>query len=141
MMFSYTVIIELGDSNNLQTRHCQLVSRVSVFSCFARNVSHTGLLCTMQRPERIVFVTVRHFTITICQSHPIIQTHTHVFSTEYASGGSLYDYLSSDESEEMDMGQIMTWAAEMARGKSDKYVQYLSHGSYNKLFYSSVCIN
>lgn len=75
----------------------------------------------MQRPERTVSVTVRHFTITICQSHPIIQTHT-FFSTEYASGGSLYDYLSSDESEEMDMGQIMTWAAEMARGKSDNYV-------------------
>ncbi|XP_062288342.1 mitogen-activated protein kinase kinase kinase 20 isoform X2 [Scomber scombrus] len=36
--------------------------------------------------------------------------------TEYASGGSLYDYLSSDNSEEMDMGQIMTWAAEIARG-------------------------
>lgn len=44
------------------------------------------------------------------------------FSTEYASGGSLYDYLSSDESEEMDMGQIMTWAAEIARGKCDKYL-------------------
>lgn len=36
---------------------------------------------------------------------------------EYASGGSLYDYLSSAESERMDMGQIMTWAAEIARGK------------------------
>uniref|UniRef100_A0A3B3Z6H3 Uncharacterized protein n=1 Tax=Periophthalmus magnuspinnatus TaxID=409849 RepID=A0A3B3Z6H3_9GOBI len=33
----------------------------------------------------------------------------------YAPGGSLYDYLSSEESEEMDMGQIMTWAAEIAR--------------------------
>lgn len=77
----------------------------------------------MQRPEGTVFVSVTHFTITIYQSHPIIQNHTHTFfSTEYASGGSLYDYLSSDESEEMDMGQIMTWAAEMARGKSDKYV-------------------
>lgn len=40
-------------------------------------------------------------------------------STEYASGGSLYDYLSSDESEEMDMGQIMTWAVEIARGKRE----------------------
>lgn len=37
-------------------------------------------------------------------------------STEYASGGSLYDYLASDESEEMDMGHIMTWATEIARG-------------------------
>lgn len=39
-----------------------------------------------------------------------------LFSTEYASGGSLYDYLSSDESEEMDIGHIMTWATEIARG-------------------------
>lgn len=37
---------------------------------------------------------------------------------EYASGGSLYDYLSSGESEGMDMGKIMTWAAEIARGKT-----------------------
>lgn len=37
---------------------------------------------------------------------------------EYASGGSLYDYLSSAESERMDMGQIMRWAAEIARGKN-----------------------
>uniref|UniRef100_A0A3Q3AUZ2 Mitogen-activated protein kinase kinase kinase 20 n=1 Tax=Kryptolebias marmoratus TaxID=37003 RepID=A0A3Q3AUZ2_KRYMA len=36
--------------------------------------------------------------------------------TEYAGGGSLYDYLSSDKSEEMDIGQIMGWAAEIARG-------------------------
>ncbi|XP_034042404.1 mitogen-activated protein kinase kinase kinase 20 isoform X2 [Thalassophryne amazonica] len=35
---------------------------------------------------------------------------------EYASNGSLYDYLSSEESEEMDMRQIMTWATEIARG-------------------------
>lgn len=39
-----------------------------------------------------------------------------LLSTEYASGGSLYDYLSSDESEEMDIGHIMTWATEIARG-------------------------
>lgn len=38
---------------------------------------------------------------------------------EYASGGSLYDYLSSEENEWMDMGQIMTWAAEIARGKTE----------------------
>ncbi|KAM6948345.1 mitogen-activated protein kinase kinase kinase 12-like [Aplochiton taeniatus] len=36
--------------------------------------------------------------------------------TEYASGGSLYDYLSSDQSEEMDMEQIMTWAMQIAKG-------------------------
>ena len=39
------------------------------------------------------------------------------FLTEYACGGSLYDYLSSDDSEKMDMGQILTWSAEIARGK------------------------
>lgn len=43
-------------------------------------------------------------------------------STEYASGGSLYDYLSSDESEEMDMVQIMTWATEIAKGEAEVYL-------------------
>uniref|UniRef100_A0A8D0D105 Sterile alpha motif and leucine zipper containing kinase AZK n=1 Tax=Sander lucioperca TaxID=283035 RepID=A0A8D0D105_SANLU len=46
----------------------------------------------------------------------IVEAPNYGIVTEYASGGSLYDYLSSDESEEMDMGQIMTWAAEIARG-------------------------
>ncbi|XP_032384822.1 mitogen-activated protein kinase kinase kinase 20 isoform X1 [Etheostoma spectabile] len=46
----------------------------------------------------------------------IVEAPNYGIVTEYASGGSLYDYLSSDESEEMDMGQIMTWATEMARG-------------------------
>ncbi|XP_020490181.1 mitogen-activated protein kinase kinase kinase 20 isoform X1 [Labrus bergylta] len=46
----------------------------------------------------------------------VVEAPNYGIVTEYASGGSLYDYLSSDESEEMDMGQIMTWAAEMARG-------------------------
>ncbi|XP_060732524.1 mitogen-activated protein kinase kinase kinase 20 isoform X2 [Tachysurus vachellii] len=36
--------------------------------------------------------------------------------TEYASRGSLYDYLSSDASEEISMRQIMTWATEIAKG-------------------------
>ncbi|XP_041849645.1 probable serine/threonine-protein kinase roco7 [Melanotaenia boesemani] len=36
--------------------------------------------------------------------------------TEYASGGSLYEYLSSEQSEEMDMEQIMTWAIQIAKG-------------------------
>uniref|UniRef100_A0A8C7PH52 Protein kinase domain-containing protein n=1 Tax=Oncorhynchus mykiss TaxID=8022 RepID=A0A8C7PH52_ONCMY len=40
----------------------------------------------------------------------------YVFPTEYAGGGSLYDYLSSAESEEMDLGQVMTWAMEIAKG-------------------------
>ncbi|XP_067371853.1 mitogen-activated protein kinase kinase kinase 20 isoform X2 [Channa argus] len=46
----------------------------------------------------------------------IVEAPNYGIVTEYASGGSLYDYLSSDESEKMDMGQIMTWAAEIARG-------------------------
>lgn len=41
-----------------------------------------------------------------------------VYSTEYAGGGSLYEYLSSEQSEEMDMEQIMTWAMEIAKGKA-----------------------
>ncbi|XP_041663040.1 mitogen-activated protein kinase kinase kinase 20 isoform X1 [Cheilinus undulatus] len=46
----------------------------------------------------------------------ILEAPNYGIVTEYASGGSLYDYLASEESEEMDMGQIMTWAAEIARG-------------------------
>ncbi|XP_030613725.1 mitogen-activated protein kinase kinase kinase 20 [Archocentrus centrarchus] len=46
----------------------------------------------------------------------IVEAPNYGIVTEYASGGSLYDYLSSDVSEEMDMGQIMTWAAEIAKG-------------------------
>ncbi|XP_028992540.1 mitogen-activated protein kinase kinase kinase 20 isoform X1 [Betta splendens] len=46
----------------------------------------------------------------------IVEAPNYGIVTEYASGGSLYDYLSSAESEEMDIGQIMTWAAEIARG-------------------------
>lgn len=72
----------------------------------------------------VLVKTLRHFR------HPEIKSVTSNktnskgshFSTEYASGGSLYDYLSSAESEEMDMGQIMTWAAEIARGKCDNYL-------------------
>ncbi|XP_033842578.1 mitogen-activated protein kinase kinase kinase 20 [Periophthalmus magnuspinnatus] len=46
----------------------------------------------------------------------VLESPNYGIVTEYAPGGSLYDYLSSEESEEMDMGQIMTWAAEIARG-------------------------
>ncbi|KAL4635835.1 mitogen-activated protein kinase kinase kinase MLT isoform X1 [Arapaima gigas] len=46
----------------------------------------------------------------------ILEAPNYGIVTEYASGGSLYDYLSSDESEEMDMGQIMTWAMDIAKG-------------------------
>nr|XP_043869524.1 mitogen-activated protein kinase kinase kinase 20 isoform X2 [Solea senegalensis] len=46
----------------------------------------------------------------------IVEPPNYGIVTDYASGGSLYDYLSSDESEDIDMGQIMTWAADIARG-------------------------
>ncbi|XP_061648339.1 mitogen-activated protein kinase kinase kinase 20 isoform X1 [Phyllopteryx taeniolatus] len=46
----------------------------------------------------------------------VVEAPNYGIVTEYASGGSLYDYLSCDESEEMDMGHIMTWATEIARG-------------------------
>ncbi|XP_053733938.1 mitogen-activated protein kinase kinase kinase 20 isoform X2 [Synchiropus splendidus] len=46
----------------------------------------------------------------------ILESPNYGIVTEYASGGSLYDYLSSDASEEMDMDHIMTWAVEIARG-------------------------
>ncbi|XP_061142891.1 mitogen-activated protein kinase kinase kinase 20 isoform X1 [Syngnathus typhle] len=46
----------------------------------------------------------------------IVEAPNYGIVTEYASGGSLYDYLSCEESEEMDMGHIMTWATEIARG-------------------------
>lgn len=46
----------------------------------------------------------------------ILEPPNYGIVTEYASRGSLYEYLSSDGSEEMDMLQIMTWAMEIARG-------------------------
>lgn len=39
---------------------------------------------------------------------------------EYASAGSLYEYLASELSEEMDMNQIMTWAIQIAKGNKEK---------------------
>lgn len=45
---------------------------------------------------------------------------------EYAGGGSLYDYLLSDESEKMDIGQIMNWAAEIARGTFNMNISLLN---------------
>ena len=39
--------------------------------------------------------------------------------TEYASAGSLYEYLSSEQSEEMDMEQVMTWAIQIAKGNNN----------------------
>ncbi|XP_067843657.1 mitogen-activated protein kinase kinase kinase 20-like isoform X1 [Heptranchias perlo] len=46
----------------------------------------------------------------------VLESPNYGIVTEYAPGGSLYDYLSSAESEEMDMDQIMTWATDIAKG-------------------------
>ncbi|KAJ8403334.1 hypothetical protein AAFF_G00351060 [Aldrovandia affinis] len=46
----------------------------------------------------------------------VLEAPNYGIVTEYASRGSLYEYLSSVASEEMDMGQIMTWATEIAKG-------------------------
>lgn len=41
---------------------------------------------------------------------------------EYASLGSLYDYINSNRSEEMDMDHIMTWATDVAKGNNASYI-------------------
>uniref|UniRef100_G3PRT1 Protein kinase domain-containing protein n=1 Tax=Gasterosteus aculeatus aculeatus TaxID=481459 RepID=G3PRT1_GASAC len=46
----------------------------------------------------------------------VLESPNYGIVTEYASAGSLYEYLSSEQSEEMDMEQIMTWAIEIAKG-------------------------
>lgn len=46
----------------------------------------------------------------------ILESPNFAIVTEYASGGSLYEYLSSTASEDMDMEQVMTWAVDIAKG-------------------------
>ncbi|CAG01996.1 unnamed protein product, partial [Tetraodon nigroviridis] len=46
----------------------------------------------------------------------VLESPNYGIVTEYASGGSLYEYLSSEQSEEMDMEQIMAWAIQIAKG-------------------------
>ncbi|XP_045550262.1 mitogen-activated protein kinase kinase kinase 20 isoform X2 [Salmo salar] len=46
----------------------------------------------------------------------VLESPNYGIVTEYAGGGSLYEYLSSEQSKEMDMEQIMTWAVEIAKG-------------------------
>uniref|UniRef100_A0A3Q2GPN7 Mitogen-activated protein kinase kinase kinase 20 n=1 Tax=Cyprinodon variegatus TaxID=28743 RepID=A0A3Q2GPN7_CYPVA len=46
----------------------------------------------------------------------VLESPNYGIVTEYASGGSLYEYISSEQSEEMDMEQIMTWAIQIAKG-------------------------
>uniref|UniRef100_A0A5F9C368 Mitogen-activated protein kinase kinase kinase 20 n=1 Tax=Oryctolagus cuniculus TaxID=9986 RepID=A0A5F9C368_RABIT len=46
----------------------------------------------------------------------ILEPPNYGIVTEYASLGSLYDYINSNKSEEMDMDHIMTWATDVAKG-------------------------
>ncbi|XP_060113057.1 mitogen-activated protein kinase kinase kinase 20 isoform X1 [Heteronotia binoei] len=46
----------------------------------------------------------------------VIEPPNYGIVTEYASAGSLYDYINSNRSENMDMDQIMTWAMDIAKG-------------------------
>uniref|UniRef100_A0A8D2Q963 Mitogen-activated protein kinase kinase kinase 20 n=1 Tax=Varanus komodoensis TaxID=61221 RepID=A0A8D2Q963_VARKO len=46
----------------------------------------------------------------------VIEPPNYGIVTEYASAGSLYDYINSNRSEEMDMDHIMTWATDIAKG-------------------------
>ncbi|XP_054826435.1 mitogen-activated protein kinase kinase kinase 20 isoform X1 [Eublepharis macularius] len=46
----------------------------------------------------------------------VIEPPNYCIVTEYASAGSLYDYINSNRSEEMDMDHIMTWAMDIAKG-------------------------
>ncbi|XP_039176604.1 mitogen-activated protein kinase kinase kinase 20 isoform X5 [Crotalus tigris] len=46
----------------------------------------------------------------------VIEPPNYGIVTEYASAGSLYDYINSNRSEEMDMEHIMTWAMDIAKG-------------------------
>ncbi|GAB5575749.1 mitogen-activated protein kinase kinase kinase 20 [Prionailurus iriomotensis] len=45
----------------------------------------------------------------------ILEPPNYGIVTEYASLGSLYDYINSNRSEEMDMDHIMTWATDVAK--------------------------
>ncbi|NXW59030.1 M3K20 kinase, partial [Eurystomus gularis] len=46
----------------------------------------------------------------------VIEPPNYGIVTEYASAGSLFDYINSNKSEEMDMDHIMTWATDIAKG-------------------------
>ncbi|XP_016131766.1 mitogen-activated protein kinase kinase kinase 20 [Sinocyclocheilus grahami] len=46
----------------------------------------------------------------------VLEAPNYGIVTEYASCGSLFDYLSSAESEDISMKQIMTWAMDIAKG-------------------------
>uniref|UniRef100_A0A8C3F8M2 Mitogen-activated protein kinase kinase kinase 20 n=1 Tax=Chrysemys picta bellii TaxID=8478 RepID=A0A8C3F8M2_CHRPI len=46
----------------------------------------------------------------------VIEPPNYGIVTEYASVGSLYDYINSNRSEDMDMEHMMTWATDIAKG-------------------------
>ncbi|XP_063789517.1 mitogen-activated protein kinase kinase kinase 20 isoform X1 [Pseudophryne corroboree] len=46
----------------------------------------------------------------------VLEPPNYCIITEYAAGGSLYDYINSNRSEEMDMEHIMAWATDVAKG-------------------------
>ncbi|XP_053326470.1 mitogen-activated protein kinase kinase kinase 20 isoform X1 [Spea bombifrons] len=46
----------------------------------------------------------------------VLEPPNYCIVTEYAAGGSLYDYINSNMSEEMDMEHIMAWSMDVAKG-------------------------
>ncbi|KAM4626517.1 mitogen-activated protein kinase kinase kinase 20 isoform 1-T1 [Discoglossus pictus] len=46
----------------------------------------------------------------------VLEPPNYCIVTEYAACGSLYDYINSNRSEEMDMDHIMAWATDVAKG-------------------------
>ncbi|XP_056390786.1 mitogen-activated protein kinase kinase kinase 20 isoform X2 [Hyla sarda] len=46
----------------------------------------------------------------------VLEPPNYCIVTEYAAGGSLYDFINSNRSEDMDMEHIMTWATDVAKG-------------------------
>ncbi|KAM8933758.1 mitogen-activated protein kinase kinase kinase 20 isoform 1-T1 [Pelodytes ibericus] len=46
----------------------------------------------------------------------VLEPPNYCIVTEYAAGGSLYEYINSNRSEEMDMDHIMAWATDVAKG-------------------------
>ncbi|XP_063285808.1 mitogen-activated protein kinase kinase kinase 20 isoform X1 [Pelobates fuscus] len=46
----------------------------------------------------------------------VLEPPNYCIVTEYAAGGSLYDYINSNRSEDMDMEHIMAWATDVAKG-------------------------
>uniref|UniRef100_A0A8C5WFA1 Protein kinase domain-containing protein n=1 Tax=Leptobrachium leishanense TaxID=445787 RepID=A0A8C5WFA1_9ANUR len=46
----------------------------------------------------------------------VLEPPNYCIVTEYAGGGSLYDYINSNRSEDMDMDHIMAWSMDVAKG-------------------------